>query len=88
MNAAGSTLYVSICKIERVITQCARYQVQMCFFWSANKQRYDTVQQLIAQLSSVRAVRLLTVKWWKTHSFLYLFVQLSYNKQFITQVVI
>ena len=54
-------------------------------FWSANKQRYYTVQPLVVQLSSERGYRrLLTVERGRINgSFLDLFVQLSYKKQFI-----
>ena len=48
-------------------------------------QRYYTVQQLIAQLlemcgENIAVSETWQNKWWKTHSFLVVFVQLSYNK--------
>ena len=42
-------------------------------FWSANIQRYYTVQQLVVQLSSARGENIAVDsetqqnKWWKTH---------------------
>ena len=55
-------------------------------FWSANIQRYYTLQQLVLKTgcTAVVSVRRKTQnKWWKTNYFHDLFVQLSHKKLFM-----